>query len=793
MADGSITIDTSIDTSGVSDADKVIAKSLNRIGKKLKEAFGMDFANKAEKNIQRMQERYEAATGACERQKENVMELKKQLADLESQRMGEKNYMEPEAAKPLIKQAEQLKTALDEAKQKVREYTEKAAQGSVVAADKQEEWQQKVSELKKEYNNVLDKIEQIENKSDAGIQTKITALNGKLKSSEQRFDSLNQKMQSAKKNLEQAVNAKKVAPLNEAMSKASKSVKRFGRRITELVKSALIFSVITKAVTALRELFGSMLKSNNEFADSWAKIKGNLLTAFQPIYEAALPALMSLMHVLERVSAALASFSAQIFGKSVSKMQANAKALYEQANATNAAGKAAENAKKSLAGFDEINQLSDNQGSESNSSSNTVAPDFGSEAVDTSKLDKIVSYGSLLAGIGFLMVGIGTGNIGAILAGVALVALGITIGESSGAFEDTPGWVRQALTWGSMVVGVVMIIVGFTGNIHLLIAGLAMLGVGVAYGAKSGAFKEVANAIKNLCDSVTLKFKEWGASVKEWFNTHIKPVFTKEYWREKFEKIKQSIVDFKNSAVQKFTEIWTGIRNTFANVGSWFGQKFRNAWTSIKNAFSSVGTFFGNIWTGIRNTFANVGSWFGQKFRDAWTSIRNAFSSTGAFFGNIWTTIKTKFTDIGTKVGDAIGGAFKKAINAVLATVEKVINTPINAINGLLGIINKVPGINIGTLNTVTLPRLATGTVVPANFGEFAAILGDNRREPEVVSPLSTMKQAFVEALKEGGKSNGQPMIIQMFIDKKMIGEAACEYHNGVVVRTGVSPLKGVG
>lgn len=753
MADGSITIDTSIDTSGVSDADKVIVKSLNRIGKKLKEAFGMDFANKAERNIQRMQERYEAATDACERQKETVMKLKKQLADLESQRMGEKNYQEPEAAKPLIKQAEQLKTTLDGAKQKVREYTEKAAQGSVTAADKQEEWQQKVSELKKEYNNVLDKIEQIENKSDAGIQTKITALNGKLKSSEQRFDTLNKKMQSAKKNLEQAVNAKKVAPLNEAMSKASKSVKRFGRRITELVKSALIFSVITKAVTALRELFGSMLKSNNEFADSWAKIKGNLLTAFQPIYEAALPALMSLMHVLERVSAALASFSAQIFGKSVSEMQANAKALYEQANATDAAGKAAENAKKSLAGFDEINQLSDNQNGESGSSSSVTAPDFGGETVDTSKLDKIVSYGSLLAGVGFLMVGIGTGNIGAILAGVALIALGVTVGESSGAFEDTPGWVRQALTWGSMVIGVAMILVGFTGNLTLLVAGLAMFGVSLAYGSKSGAFEEAGTAIENLFASITTKISGWWTSVKEWFATHIKPVFTKEYWREKFEKTKQSIVDFKNSAVQKFTEIWTGIRNTFANVGSWFGQKFRNAWTSIKNAFSSVGTFFGNIWT----------------------------------------TIKTKFTDIGTKVGDAIGGAFKTAINSVLATVEKVINTPINAINGLLGVINKVPGINLGTLNTVTLPRLATGTVVPANYGEFAAILGDNRREPEVVSPLSTMKQAFIEALKESSNGNGQPMIIQMFIDKKMIGEAACEYHNGVVVRTGTSPLKGIG
>lgn len=45
------------------------------------------------------------------------------------------------------------------------------------------------------------------------------------------------------------------------------------------------------------------------------------------------------------------------------------------------------------------------------------------------------------------------------------------------------------------------------------------------------------------------------------------------------------------------------------------------------------------------------------------------------------------------------------------------------------------------------MPRLATGTVVPPRAGEFAAILGDNKREPEVVSPLSTIEQGVENAL----------------------------------------------
>ena len=51
------------------------------------------------------------------------------------------------------------------------------------------------------------------------------------------------------------------------------------------------------------------------------------------------------------------------------------------------------------------------------------------------------------------------------------------------------------------------------------------------------------------------------------------------------------------------------------------------------------------------------------------------------------------------------------------------------------------------------MPRLATGTVVPANYGEYAAILGDNTREPEIVSPLSTMEQAMENVLaRRGGR-----------------------------------------
>jgi hypothetical protein len=70
---------------------------------------------------------------------------------------------------------------------------------------------------------------------------------------------------------------------------------------------------------------------------------------------------------------------------------------------------------------------------------------------------------------------------------------------------------------------------------------------------------------------------------------------------------------------------------------------------------------------------------------------------------------------------------------------------------GTGGILGRSTG---GRSASYSLPGLATGTVVPPNR-EFLAVLGDNKTETEVVSPLSTMKQAVLEALRESGGMGG--------------------------------------
>lgn len=94
----------------------------------------------------------------------------------------------------------------------------------------------------------------------------------------------------------------------------------------------------------------------------------------------------------------------------------------------------------------------------------------------------------------------------------------------------------------------------------------------------------------------------------------------------------------------------------------------------------------------------------------------------------------------------------KTPMNIFLANTETFVNNFLTAISNIQNIIPNTLGLGFKISKMpqrITIPKLATGTVVPASYGEFLAVLGDNKREAEVVSPLSTMKQAVKEALQE--------------------------------------------
>lgn len=186
-----------------------------------------------------------------------------------------------------------------------------------------------------------------------------------------------------------------------------------------------------------------------------------------------------------------------------------------------------------------------------------------------------------------------------------------------------------------------------------------------------------------------------------------------------------------NGVTKWFQGVWSGIKKAFSSTTSWFSNLFKKAWNGVKSAWSSTKSFFSGIWSGIKNTFSSVGSWFGSKFRSAMSAIKNAFSGWGSFFSGLWSKVKSKFGSIGSSIGTAMGNAVKKGMNGALSKVESAINKGIGLINSAIRLANKLPGIDVGTLGKISLPRLAKGGILEK--GQIGLLEGSGA---EAVVPL---------------------------------------------------------
>lgn len=161
---------------------------------------------------------------------------------------------------------------------------------------------------------------------------------------------------------------------------------------------------------------------------------------------------------------------------------------------------------------------------------------------------------------------------------------------------------------------------------------------------------------------------------------------------------------------------------------------------------------------GICNIFFGAGSWFTNIFQQAYNGITKIFNNIGKFFSNVWNTIKNTFSKLGTSIGNAISNAVKSGINGVLSLIEKTINKAIGLINGAIGVINLIPGVNVGKISNINIPRLAQGGYVKANTPQLAMI-GDNRHQGEVVAPEDKLMSLYKKANQEMGLGNNQKVI----------------------------------
>lgn len=139
----------------------------------------------------------------------------------------------------------------------------------------------------------------------------------------------------------------------------------------------------------------------------------------------------------------------------------------------------------------------------------------------------------------------------------------------------------------------------------------------------------------------------------------------------------------------------------------------------------------------------------------------------GSLVGSLWNGITRMFGEFAGRFGNFIGGIFKGAINGVLSFIENIINGPIDILNGFIGAINDAfgwIGVNLGKIDRVNLPRLATGGVVTNTTIAMIGEAGD-----EAVLPLDnntewagTLADILTDEMDEQDNFDNRPINVTL-------------------------------
>ncbi len=305
-----------------------------------------------------------------------------------------------------------------------------------------------------------------------------------------------------------------------------------------------------------------------------------------------------------------------------------------------------------------------------------------------------------------------------------------------------------------------------------------------------GLYNGIVNALKSVGSWIVNNiFKPFINGFKSAFGIHSPSTVMMEMGQYLMEGLRNGVSNFISSVIAKFSEIkdkivgkWTETRKkteeTWNNIKNWLGTNWTSVKASASEKFQGIKDTIAQRWaetkSGTQTTWESVKSVLLSTWETIRTNASTKFADMKKAIIDNWTTLKSETKTI----WDGIWGAIRSVINTILGGVESMVNGVITALNRMISALNNlsfdipdwVPhiggetfGLDIPTVDKVHLPRLASGTVVPPRAGEFAAILGDNKRETEVVSPLSTMKQALMEALAESGISGGSQQVVIRF------------------------------
>ena len=117
---------------------------------------------------------------------------------------------------------------------------------------------------------------------------------------------------------------------------------------------------------------------------------------------------------------------------------------------------------------------------------NSGMMDDWAETLGLNRAASFITAALLIAGFALIAIGAATGNILMVVAGIALIATGIYVGVKSGTFTDWASALKLDSAFGYVtaamqIAGIAMVAIGAAmGNIVIVLAGVALLGFGIA-------------------------------------------------------------------------------------------------------------------------------------------------------------------------------------------------------------------------------------------------------------------------------------------------------------------------
>lgn len=588
----------------------------------------------------------------------------------------------------------------------------------------------------------------------------------------------------------------------EAQAKAADSARRFKLRISEVVRSALVFTLITQALAKFREWMGKVVQTNAEATAAFARLKGALLTLAQPLVEVIIPALVTFLNILTRVVSVAAQLVSFLFGKTASQSQEAAKGLNEQTEALEGVGGAAKDAGKSMASFDEINKLSG--GGSSGGGSSTVSPDFSVDlSMEEGQLQNLLGIiAAIGAGLAAWKLGSGLLNSLQIFAGLML-AIGGSVGFVKGMWDAWQNGIdMQNLS--EMLLGMILLATGLgiafgpvAAGIGLLVSGFLLL-VTAFHDASANGWN-VYNVLAAVAGLIA-----GGLGLSLLTGSWI-PLFIGALAAVLL-AITTTFGDGE-ALIAGFQAILSGLKDFVVGI---FTGDLTLAFQGLSTMFQGLSTVFTTVIDAVKNMFLSFLDWFDEQTGGRFSAIIETAKSLITSFSE---TVKSIFTGmiealqqifqgiitflVGTFTGDwnmafrGLQNIFRGFGNAVISMFESVINFIIDGINWFIDRLNDLASplgefgikINIPNINNIQIdriPMLAQGAVIPPNR-EFMAILGDQKSGNNIETPEALLRQI----VREEGGGNGETTVV-LEIDREQFGRLVYKYNKSESRRVGV-------